>query len=216
MAERGRRPKGNYKEKTEVFSSRIRADTKAALVAAAARRGHSASQEWEYRIRRSFDEDQGIMEKLGGRENYAVLRIISSLMGVLSNPTGPRGSWLHDPYLFDQLVKAVAVVLNELRPPGDAALPPSASGPWSEAIDALYAFQSKLRAAEILIAVKEAQPDLPLATDNPAPFIRADLGPVAERIGTRDAPRLAPEMIEKNKRALDEILRELDQGRKSS
>lgn len=118
MAERGRKPKGNYKQKTQVFSSRIRADTKAALEEAAKNSGQSLSQEIEYRLRRSFDEDKGMIERLGGRENYAVLRLIGSVMGVMFNAAGSAGCWLHDPYLFEQLVKTVGVVLQELRPPG--------------------------------------------------------------------------------------------------
>src|SRR5689334_20687046 len=90
MAEtRGRKPTGNYKLKTDVMSTRIREDTKAALQAAAKARGHSLSQEIELRLRRSFDEDKGLIERFGSRRNYAILRLLGDLMDLVQNPFRP-------------------------------------------------------------------------------------------------------------------------------
>ena len=80
MARRGRKPKGEYVGKTKVFSTRLRADTKSALGRAAAKSGRSLSQEVEHRLRRSFDEDRDLFERFGGRENYALLRLIGSCL----------------------------------------------------------------------------------------------------------------------------------------
>jgi hypothetical protein len=223
--QRGRKPKGNYKQKTEVFSTRIRADTKAALEAAARERGHSLSQEVEYRLRRSFDEDKGLIEKLGGRENYAVLRLISSLMGVMYNPAALsfdevflERSWLHDPYLFDQLLKAIAIVLEQLRPPGSSSVPP-VEGPMGDALEAMAPLQGVRNAARLLAAVKDAPPDLPLsAADNPVhpavPFIRHDLGAVGDRIGNQEKGRGLIQAAREERRVLDDTKRTADEIRR--
>jgi hypothetical protein len=210
MPERGRRPQGRYKQKTEVFSTRIRADTKAALEGAARERGHSLSQEVEYRLRRSFDEDQGIIEKLGGRQNYAVLRLISSLMETIYNPADARASWLLDPHAFDQLVKAVILVLEELRPPGDPSVPPI-DGPMGEALEAIAPLQANIEAGKLLFTVKEAPLDLPLNPDYAAPFIRADLGEAAERIGKQKGRRITRGTAEDFRRTAREMEHNTDE-----
>jgi len=177
IGQRGRKPRGNYKQKSAVFSTRIRADTKAALEAAAKEQGHSLSQEAERRLRRSFDEDRGLFEKLGGRRNYAVLRLIAALMGTVSNPYySPETSWLDDRRLFDQLVKMVDTVFAELRPLGP-------DQPEDEVDLAARNVESNQKVAFALLAVRDAPPELPIDATNPATFIRSDLGPVAERIG---------------------------------
>jgi hypothetical protein len=60
MARRGRPPKGEYPEKKRVFASRIREDTWEMLQRAAAKSGRSLSQEFEFRLRRSLDDDEKI------------------------------------------------------------------------------------------------------------------------------------------------------------
>jgi hypothetical protein len=183
MAERrGRRASGNYKQKTHVFSTRITADLREALGVAANNKGHSLSQEVEHRLRRSFDEDIGIIERFGNRRNYSVLRLISSYMDAIYNPIDLQASWLDDPYVFAQLVKAVSVMLAQLRPPGDPA--PPAGSTMALAPDT---FQGDVAAAYWLGMVKAAEPDmLPVGGNNKetnlAALIRSDLGQIAERI----------------------------------
>jgi hypothetical protein len=219
VAERGRKPKGNYKQKTKVFSARLRADTRAAIEKAAINSGHSLSQEIEHRLRRSFDEDQNLFEKLGGRENYAVLRLIASLMSVMLHPSDiitlspaePRKSWLHDPYLFDQLVRAIAVVLEELKPEGERDAPPVVPGGGGDVFDIIAPLQGRIRAAQLLSAVKNAPPkELPLNTKDPAPFLRDDLGQAADRIGNQKGRRFVRGTAEDFRRAADEMRREAD------
>ena len=57
MAKAGRKPKGEYSGKSAVFSTRIRPDTRDALWQAAKASGRTLSQEVEFRLRRSIDED---------------------------------------------------------------------------------------------------------------------------------------------------------------
>jgi hypothetical protein len=205
--QRGRKPRGAYKQKTKVFSTRIRADTKEALAAAAKQRGHSLSQEIEYRLRRSFDEDEKMLDKFGGRRNYAVLRLISCLMEAVYNPLSPGAFWLDDPYLFNQFVKTTINVLEELRPPGDTSLPSDGS-PQGDLLRLAGELQGGSIAANRLLSIKDAAPDLPLDINNPAPFIRADLGPAADRIGAHKDRRITSGTSEDFRRAAEEMAAE--------
>lgn len=188
MARRGPVPRGEYSNKSTVLSTRIRQDTRAAMENAAKQSGRSLSQEIEYRLRRSFDEDKGLFEKFGGRRNYAVLRLIADVMQVICNPFRPGSDWLDDPYLFDQLVKALAPVLESFRPPGD----PMLSHP-DEGMRLAAELQSSTVAANAVLAIRHAPAELPLDPEkNPYPLIRSDLGSVvAERANDRPGLRVA-------------------------
>jgi len=196
MNERGRKPKGNYKQKTHVFSTRITADLREELVAASKKSGHSLSQEVEHRLRRSFGNDREVTSIFGNRRNYAVLRMISCLMELVYNPDKPNAEWVNDPFTFDQLLKTIAEVLQQFRPPGDPHAPPDIDPLGRDIRENQYHFH----ASDWLNALKQA-PDalpiqkqqLPLQGENDrlrrvhmfnytAPQIRADLGDVVERI----------------------------------
>ena len=70
MARRGRPPEGEYPEKKRVFASRIREDTWEMLQRAAAKSGRSLSQEFEFRLRRSLDDDEKIESAFGDLKTY--------------------------------------------------------------------------------------------------------------------------------------------------
>ena len=131
MSERGRRPKGEFRNKLATISTRVTSDTREALEVAAAKSGRSLSQEIEWRLRRSFDEERKIMDNLGGPESYAFLRLIAQSIDMTARQAGViatlvRGHpvhWVNDPYVYDQAVKAVHVVLEAFRPAGDRARP---------------------------------------------------------------------------------------------
>ena len=131
MSERGRRPRGEFKNKLATISTRVTSDTREALEGAAAKSGRSLSQEIECRLRRSFDEERKIVDILGGPESYAFLRLIAQSIDMTARQAGViatlvRGHpvhWVNDPYVYDQAVKAVHVVLEAFRPAGDRARP---------------------------------------------------------------------------------------------
>ena len=131
MSERGRPPKGKFRNKLATISTRVTSDTREALETAAAKSGHSLSQEIEWRLRRSFDEERNIVDNLGGPESYAFLRLIAQSIdmtarqagAIASRARGQTATWLNDPYVYDQAVKAVNVVLEAFRPEGDSARP---------------------------------------------------------------------------------------------
>ncbi len=145
---RGRRPQGHYKGKGSVLSTRITAELREAIEAAATAKGHSLSQEIEHRLRRSFDEDTALNERLGGRRNYAALRLIAALMGTFGDPQ----AWLDDRRLFDRLVRMTGTVLAELRPPGSTT-------PEDDIERAIRDVQSAERVAFTLLAVRDEASD---------------------------------------------------------
>jgi hypothetical protein len=156
------------------MSTIITTELREALAASAAAKGYSLSQEIEHRLRRSFDEDRSIIERLGGARNFAFLRLISSYMDAMRNP-GSNASWLDDSHLYAQLERATAIVFDQLRPPGDAADTPSVR--WSGT------FQGEQKAARLLLDVRSAPPEtLPIDHKYPVARIRDDLGDVADRI----------------------------------
>src|SRR5688572_13310257 len=108
MGKRGPKPTGPYGDKTKVLSTRITAPTRAALERAAAKSKRSLSSEIEYRLRRSFDEDQKIEEIFFSREIYAFVRLVAEAMNMAGlaalgfRPAKERRLpfplWLGDPY----------------------------------------------------------------------------------------------------------------------
>jgi hypothetical protein len=219
MAARGRKPQGNYKHKTQVFSTRITADLREALETAAKTSGHSISQEVEHRLRRSFLNDREITSVFGNRRNYAVLKMISALMEIMrpavpwsfsgvdsdaAAGTDPQKDWLDDPYAFDQLLKAVSGVMEELRPLGPPVAPLSNNPIENFANET----EGSRRAADLLFAIKDAPTELPLDSRSPAPLIRADLGAVALRIGAQPGTRLVRGGADDLRKAAEELEQE--------
>ena len=79
MGKRGPAAKGEYgKEiaRTAVFSTRIQPDTRARLERAAKENGRSLSQELEHRLRRSFIEDDKLIDLYGSRSNAGIRELL--------------------------------------------------------------------------------------------------------------------------------------------
>src|SRR3954465_4329709 len=100
MGKRGPKPNGEYSGKTSVFSTRIRPDTKARLIKAAASAPRSLSQELEHRLRRTFAEDDKALEFFGDQETAALLKFIGVTISLLTHVKKPGAKWFNDPYLF--------------------------------------------------------------------------------------------------------------------
>jgi hypothetical protein len=77
MAKRGAVPKGEYVGKSAVLSTRITPDLREGLQNAANKSGRSLSQEIEYRLRRSFGEDQKISDLFGSDSIFILVRMIA-------------------------------------------------------------------------------------------------------------------------------------------
>lgn len=204
MGKRGPQPKGDYENKSVVFSTRLRPDTKGALEEAARASGRSLSQEVERRLRRSFEEDEKIERLFGGRQTFAMLQTLATAlktMGVhaafVRSRVLPEGEgWLSDPYAFDQAVRAANTILEAFRPPGDPTPPfqnlNAQDEDSTERVRFVYANLGAAFANGVLDEVAKADGDWPLPGSTPshhyrdAPQIKGNLGPLAERLKKED------------------------------
>jgi len=168
MAKRGAKPKGEYAGKSGVLSTRIRQDTRDALQSAKNQSGRSLSQEIEYRLRRSFDEDENIKDKFGTRQNYTVMRALSHLARSMKNPDLSRKEkkdpdteshdWLSDPYTFECAFETMLIYLSSIRPEGDVIEPKNQANngqSWDQT-------RAVLRVLTFAGAVRDADPSIPL------------------------------------------------------
>jgi hypothetical protein len=190
MGKRGPAPKGEYANKSAVLSTRITSDLKNSLASAAKSSGRSLSQEIEYRLRRSFDEDRNIFDLFGGRQLYAIFRIIPRLAELHG---ARRDDWLHDPYLFDQTLRSVNAVLEQFRPHGEvsrgAGPRAEANSPiqqsWSEAFQVAAETHGVWAAKNLVEQIAKGEPGLPAAPTkrcDPTPYIKNDLGTLTRRL----------------------------------
>jgi hypothetical protein len=180
MAKRGAVPRGEFTNKSGVLSTRIREDTRAALQEAAAATKRSLSQEIEHRLRRSFDSDRLIRAEFGSRENYAiVMLIIAALKGAADDKS--EAPWFDDANNFDLMLNTVVRILGAFRPPG-AAAEASETDRWF----------GDMNAARIAEDVVEADATMPPQARNDFNYIKADLGPLAERLKSLEGSGLSP------------------------
>jgi hypothetical protein len=130
----GRPTKPAKPGKKAALGLRVTAEIKAALDEAAHRNGRTQSQEAELRLERSFRDQQHIahaLEATYGRQLAGLLLVLArvmndtgSLCGLVKTYTIEGATeWPSVPYAFDQVVKAVNVVLEAFRPEGDVSAP---------------------------------------------------------------------------------------------
>jgi hypothetical protein len=208
MGRRGPKAKGRYGEVTQVLSTRITASLRTALEAASKTSGLSLSSEVERRLRRSFNEDEKITAAFGSRRNYALMKVMASVLGTV-NPERPDAEWVDDPYTFEQVIKGVNAVLEALRPAGDI---PAFRDPMLAAIGPA---QEKMRAAAAFAAIQGADPIAPLTKtakrQRVLATIKEDLGELANR------PRVVIGSAKEFRRVADEMERsERPKGRKGA
>jgi hypothetical protein len=190
MVQRGRVPKGEYANKSKVLSTRIREDTRKALENAALASGRSLSQEIEYRLRRSFDEDRKLIEVFGSRKNYGILRMISSVMDLSGNLANPEKTWLEDPYAFEMMKTSVSLVLDAIKPIGE----PVGIVSGVEDQTSMARLEAHNKTARFLQIMASAERELPTPDSSQeklspehrvarkAPAIKDALGAIANRI----------------------------------
>jgi hypothetical protein len=114
---KGPRPKGEYVGKSSVFSTRIRPDLRKRLEVAAKTSGRSLSQEVEHRLRRSFVEDDKIVDAFGDRRTYRLMRLMTDAIH-LSQKGGHQNDegWLDDPFRFRIALAAMRNVVEAIEP----------------------------------------------------------------------------------------------------
>lgn len=131
----GGRPKKVPKEGERVaLSIRMTPELKRKLDEAAERGGRSLTQEAEFRLARSFDREGLLLEVMSlsyGDELAGILYMLGEVMLPVVLATADHkklvGSWIDEPYAFDQALKAALKLLEALRPTGAAERPPHVS-----------------------------------------------------------------------------------------
>jgi hypothetical protein len=159
------KPRGESAGKSTVFSTRITPELRRAIERAAAESGRSLSQEIEFRLRRSFDEDAKIVEIFGGQQIYALMRLIGCVLTMQDRTT----SWLSDQVAFDLATHAIGKMLKMFRPGG---------GDVKE-ITAEEEKELRLLMDDVLRVFFAAKPEISVSDKNAALMsrIRAGLGP---------------------------------------
>ncbi|OCK56779.1 hypothetical protein [Bradyrhizobium sp. LMTR 3] len=178
---RGPAPKGEHYGKSAVFSTRIRADLRAKLDAAAKASGRSLSQEVENRLRLSFVQDEKIADQFGSVRNALVMKLIGTVLQLAHNPERPNVSWLDDAYAFRQAMRTVGAVLEAIRPDGA----PSLSDKSLQGRDAWSPYVS---AANLWAGMTQADASLPLKATPEQHFantIRNRMPDIVERVAAR-------------------------------
>jgi hypothetical protein len=121
---KGRKPKGEYSGKSLVFSTRISPELRGALEKAAKSSGRSLSQEVEHRLRRSFAEDETIVDLFGSRQTYRVMRMMADAIHLCQRPGEAIGrpdvtfDWITNPAVFHLARQAIISILDIIEPDG--------------------------------------------------------------------------------------------------
>ena len=139
---RGRPTLPDEKAKRAVFNTRLRAELKTALEAAAKRQGRSLSEEVEFRLERGLDRERNLAEalELGFGRQVAGLMLAIGYTIKLTIPESPSRrpgqlSWLSDPEAFREVTEAIDLLLGTIAPDGDP-------GSWAAVRKAIYSPQS--------------------------------------------------------------------------
>lgn len=179
MGKRGPAPRGEFQGKTKVLSTRIRPDTRAALVAAAEESGRSLSQEIESRLRGSFADEEMALAAFGSKRNRAVMKLLAIALSTVHRIDRPDAEWWSDPYLFDRALETINRVLNAMRPEGEA------QPPKQEAYQQLAEWNALSAPAKLFYAIQTADPqaDLQVMSEGQRlqARLQADLGELARR-----------------------------------
>jgi hypothetical protein len=116
MARRGRRPKGEYPEKKRVFASRIREDTWEMLQQAATKSGRSVSQEFEFRLRRSLDDDEKIESAFGDLKTFGLMKLAAQAVKSMCDLNNLKVHWTANVTAFDEALEVITRTLKGFRP----------------------------------------------------------------------------------------------------
>jgi hypothetical protein len=116
----GRKPTGPFEQNTAQLTVRMPADMRAQLDAAAKERGWSLTQELLRRVYDSFGHNRGKESDPAAR---GLEFLISHVADIVHAEHTLSEAWHLDPFMFQAFKHGVAIVLNELTPPGKARPP---------------------------------------------------------------------------------------------
>jgi hypothetical protein len=185
MAQAPKKPKGRPPvapdaRRSKNFTFRSRAALHQKLGMAAKASGRSISEEIEYRLERSFENERRVYEVFGDRDVYGIMRVIGAAIHEAGSAAGfyathsldGAAGWLRQPWAYDQAVKAAMRVFDALRPEGDPSPPEQL-----EHQNLGRGFASGIL-NEIARGKARITPDNVARTEE----LRRELGPLAERL----------------------------------
>ena len=88
----GPRPQGPYVDKRKTLTTRITEETRTRLEKAAAATDRSLSQEIEFRLERSFLDEDARNREMGGKELQALFRLLGAAAEMIEARTGKKWS----------------------------------------------------------------------------------------------------------------------------
>jgi hypothetical protein len=165
---RGRPPRGEYPEKSEVMNFRIRPDTKRLLAQAARASGRTVSAEAEHQLRRGLAE-------MGTGHTHAVMTTIGRAIDGLVKLKGARGGdWWSDPDLYGHARRVVLTALDLFKPPGGStdAIP-------DDTRSAEFEIEATLHEIQLFDETKPFVKQTP--HERWLGMMKKDLGPLADR-----------------------------------
>ena len=109
----GPRPQGPFAEKRKTLTTRITEKTRARLEEGAAASDRSLSQEIEFRLERSFQDEDALNREFGGVDNYRISKLLFAVVPIIEADTGR--SWREHGPTFSQVASAWATILEMLR-----------------------------------------------------------------------------------------------------
>jgi hypothetical protein len=179
MGKRGPKPKGPFEQRTTMFSTRLRTDTRALLTEASRAANRSVSQELETRLRQTFRQNEQERALYGDDEKIAgVVRLIAATINLVVQQAfdkrkrdflGEQG----EQWLFDMVLTAVVHALLLFRPGGDKGMTQFTLGTGTDLTD------------QLLAEIQDSDPTLPIEqrTDrqHAAAKLKQKLGPLIER-----------------------------------
>ena len=114
LARRGRPPLAETEGKRSVLNARVTRETRQRLQEAAANSGRSLSQEIEFRLERTFAQDDARYEDFGGEIHHRFFRVLADTGQIIGDQSGR--DWFEDGEAYDQWIAAVALLLGQFRP----------------------------------------------------------------------------------------------------
>ncbi len=157
---------------------RVTPDLKQRLDAAAEANGRSQAQECELRLERSFDRQDLMAEGLALSYGDAagLILLLATAMDLAGRhssfmATRKLGSWVENPFAFEQATRAAAKIIETVRPKGAVEVPPKV--PFAAGL-------GEATANGLLSAIRGDNDGL-LGADA-TQRLRALLGPLAKRL----------------------------------
>jgi hypothetical protein len=191
---RGRPPLEPGKAKRAAFNARLRPALKLALETAARQQGRSLSEEIEFRLERSLDQERHLADALElsfGRQVAGLMLAIGHVMKEASREYQLRRrpgelGWLSNPDHFSSIVESIDLLLEVISPDANPSV-------WASLREARDDESDTPRAYASIVAEAMASPEIEVSLDfGPLfPTLRSWLGE-AVIMRLRDRLALSP------------------------